>query len=84
MPQSRLVRIRSSEISEKARKELRELPKGQRRTIGYRIEQMRGNLQGDETKLKDQENRYRLRIGSYRVIFGLAGCGRFHYSIETS
>lgn len=47
--------------------------KDQRRNIGRRIELMRDNLQGDVTKLKDQGNRYRLRIGSYRVMFALVG-----------
>jgi mRNA interferase RelE/StbE len=60
-------------ISEKARRELRQLPKEMRRNIGYRIELMREDLQGDVKKLKDQPNRYRLRVGSYRIMFALAG-----------
>ena len=60
-------------ISEKARRQLRQLPKELRRNIGYRIELMREDLQGDVKKLKDQPNRYRLRVGSYRVMFTLAG-----------
>ena len=60
-------------ISEKARRELRQLPKELRRNIGYRIELMREGLQGDVKKLKDQANRYRLRVGSYRIMFALAG-----------
>jgi mRNA-degrading endonuclease RelE of RelBE toxin-antitoxin system len=60
-------------ISEKAREQLRSLPKEMRRNIGQRIEVMRDDLRGDVTKLKDRGSRYRLRIGSYRVLFVLAG-----------
>jgi mRNA-degrading endonuclease RelE of RelBE toxin-antitoxin system len=44
-------------ISDKARRQLRDLPKEVRRNIGYRIELMRENLQGDVKKLKAQTNR---------------------------
>lgn len=39
------------EISEKAREQLRELPRDQRRLIGQRIETLRHGLQGDIKKL---------------------------------
>ena len=39
------------EISEKARDQLRALPKEIRRTIGYRLEAMRKDLRGDVAKL---------------------------------
>ena len=61
------------EISEKARKQLRALPRDLRRNIGLRMEALCIDLQGDVTKLKAQDNRYRLRVGSYRVLFVLAG-----------
>ena len=60
------------ELSEKARAQLRALPKKLRRNIGRRMEAMRDDLQGDVTKLKDQGQRYRLRVGTYRVLFALA------------
>ncbi len=60
-------------ISEQTRRELRQLPKELRRNIGYRIEVMSEDLRGDVKKLKDQLNRYRLRVGSHRVMFVLAG-----------
>ena len=60
-------------ISEQARRELRQLPKELRRNIGYRIEVMSEDLRGDVKKVKDQPNRYRLRVGSHRVMFVLAG-----------
>ena len=34
---------------------------------------MSEDLRGDVKKLKDQPNRYRLRVGSHRVMFVLAG-----------
>ena len=61
------------EISGKAREQLRALPKEMRRNIGRRMEIMRDNLRGDVRKLREKANRYRLRIGTYRVLFVLAG-----------
>ena len=61
------------EISEKAREQLRALPKDVRRNIGQRMEVMRDDLRGDVLKLRDKGNRYRLRIGTFRVLFVLAG-----------
>ena len=61
------------EISEKAREQLRALPKEMRRNIGQRMETMRDDLRGDVLKLRDKGNRYRLRIGTLRILFVLAG-----------
>jgi mRNA-degrading endonuclease RelE of RelBE toxin-antitoxin system len=61
------------EISQKAREQLRALPKEMRRNIGQRMETMRDDLRGDVLKLRDKGNRYRLRIGTFRVLFVLAG-----------
>jgi mRNA-degrading endonuclease RelE of RelBE toxin-antitoxin system len=61
------------EISEKAREQLRALPKKIRRNIGQRMEAMCDDLRGDVLKLRDKGNRYRLRIGTFRVLFVLAG-----------
>ncbi len=61
------------EISEKAREQLRVLPKEMHRNIGQRMETMRDDLRGDVLKLRDKGNRYRLRIGTFRVLFVLAG-----------
>ena len=57
------------EISEKARARLRELPKEQRRLIGQRLEALQHGWQGDIKKLVASKNRYRLRVGDYRVLF---------------
>jgi mRNA-degrading endonuclease RelE of RelBE toxin-antitoxin system len=61
------------EISQKAREQLRTLPRETRRNIGRRLESMRDDLRGDVLKLRDKGNRYRLRIGTFRVLFVLAG-----------
>jgi mRNA-degrading endonuclease RelE of RelBE toxin-antitoxin system len=70
------------EISEKAREQLHSLSKELRRNIGQRMEAMRENLQGDVLKLKAQGNRYRLRVGSYRVLFVLAGDAIQVYAVK--
>jgi mRNA-degrading endonuclease RelE of RelBE toxin-antitoxin system len=44
-----------------------------RRNIGLRMEMMRDDLRGDVLKLKGKGNRYRLRVGSHRVLFLLEG-----------
>ena len=59
-------------ISEKTRQQSRALEISIRRNIGYRMELMRDDLQGDVKKLETKGNRYRLRIGSHRVLFTLA------------
>ena len=60
-------------ISQAAIEQLRALPKDLRRNIGFRIESLREDLQGDVKKLKGHPPRYRLRVGGYRVLFALAG-----------
>jgi len=70
------------EISQKARDQLRELRREVRRNIGHRLEMLCENLQGDVTKLKAQGNRYRLRVGSYRVVFVLAGTSIQVYAVR--
>jgi mRNA-degrading endonuclease RelE of RelBE toxin-antitoxin system len=59
-------------ISENALEQLRALPKELRRNIGRRMELLRDDLQGDVTKLRAEGGRYRLRVGSFRVLFVLA------------
>ena len=48
-------------------------PKVVRRQIGRRLETLAESFQGDVKKLEGQKNRYRLRVGSYRVLFRLDG-----------
>jgi mRNA interferase RelE/StbE len=63
----------SLNISERALMQLRALPKDVRRNIGMRLELLCENLQGDVLKLKPATNRYRLRVGSFRILFTLEG-----------
>jgi mRNA interferase RelE/StbE len=70
------------EVSEKARAQLRALPKEMRRNIGRRIEAIRDNLRGDVLKLRDKGNRYRLRVGTFRVLFVLAGDAIQVYAVK--
>ena len=70
------------EVSEKAREQLRALPKEMRRNIGRRIEAIRDNLRGDVLKLRDKGNRYRLRVGTFRVLFVLAGDAIQVYAVK--
>ena len=58
-------------ISEKARGQLRDLPREQRRLIGQRLEALRHGLRGDVRKLAATKNHYRLRVGDYRILFVL-------------
>ena len=60
-------------LSENARQQLRALDKTLRRNIGRRLETMRDDLQGDVRKLEAKNNRYRLRVGSHRILFTLVG-----------
>lgn len=59
------------EIKEEARQQLRALPKEQRRNIGWRINVLQNDLTGDVKKLTARTHEYRLRVGSFRVLFML-------------
>ena len=58
-------------LAEEAREQLRALPKDRRRQIGERLTLLQNNLAGDVKKLTAAENKYRLRVGKYRVFFRL-------------
>jgi len=59
------------EISEAALEQLRALTKEQRQRIGRRLDALQDDLQGDVKKLGGQAGKYRLRVGSHRVLFTL-------------
>ena len=69
-------------ISEEARDHLRALPKPIRKTIGRRLDALQNNLSGDVKKLTGREHKYRLRVGSYRVLFQLEGSTIFVYAVK--
>jgi mRNA interferase RelE/StbE len=58
-------------ISEEALEQLRALPKDLRKRIGDRLSVLESNFSGDVKKLAGAENKYRLRVGNYRVLFRL-------------
>jgi mRNA interferase RelE/StbE len=59
------------DFSEEAREELRALPREQRRRIGQKLDALQTDLQGDVKKLEGQKTKYRLRVGTYRLLFTL-------------
>jgi mRNA interferase RelE/StbE len=61
------------EIKEEARQQLRALPKEHRRNIGRRLDALQADLAGDVKKLTGRTQEYRLRVGSFRVLFVLEG-----------
>lgn len=59
------------EIKEEARQQLRALSKEYRSNIGWRLEALQTDLAGDVKKLAARTHEYRLRVGSFRVLFML-------------
>lgn len=57
------------EIKEEALGQLRALAKEHRRNIGWRLEALQTDLVGDVKKLIGRTQEYRLRVGSFRVLF---------------
>ena len=58
-------------LSEEVLQVLRAMPKDQRRAVGYRRHLLCEDLSGDVKKLAATLPAYRLRIGSFRVLFTL-------------
>ena len=69
-------------ISEEAREQLRALPKPVRRAIGQRLDALHNDFSGDVRKLTAKAHKYRLRVGSYRVLFQLEGSTIFVYAVK--
>jgi mRNA interferase RelE/StbE len=61
------------EIKEEARQQLRALATEARRNIGHRIQLLQTDLTGDVKKLTARTQEYRLRVGTFRVLFMLEG-----------
>lgn len=59
------------EIKEEALRQLRALSKEHRRNIGWRLDALQNDLSGDVKKLAARTHEYRLRVGSFRVLFTL-------------
>lgn len=60
-------------IAEEAITQLRSLSKEQRRRIGDRLTRLQHGLSGDVKKLSGKENKYRLRVGDFPVLFTVTG-----------
>ena len=58
-------------FKEEARQQLRALAKEQRRNVGRRLDALQSNLAGDVKKLMAKTHEYRLRVGTWRVLFTL-------------
>jgi len=69
-------------ISEEARAQLRALPKSLRHNIGQRLDALQNGLSGDVKKLTAREHKYRLRVGTYRILFRLEGSAIFVYAVK--
>jgi mRNA-degrading endonuclease RelE of RelBE toxin-antitoxin system len=69
-------------ITEAVRAQLRALDKPTRRNIGFRLELLCDDLQGDVKKLEAANNRYRLRVGNFRVPFTLQGSTIAVYAVK--
>jgi mRNA interferase RelE/StbE len=69
-------------FSEDAREQLRALPKAIRQRIGASLTRMQTDLSGDVKKLTGPESMYRLRVGSYRVLFRLEGNAIAVYAVK--
>jgi mRNA interferase RelE/StbE len=61
------------EFKDEARQQIRALAREHRRNIGYRLDILCTDLTGDAKKLSGRTQEYRLRIGSFRVLFLLEG-----------
>ena len=57
------------EIKEEALRQLRALAKEHRRNIGWRLDALQNDLAGDVRKLAARTHEYRLRVGTFRVLF---------------
>lgn len=69
-------------VGDEAKEQLRALPKPLRRNIGQRLELLQEGLTGDVKKLRAVQKKYRLRVGSYRVLFQLEGPAIFVYAVK--
>ncbi len=72
-------------LTNAARKELRRIPRGDRARIDVVIGSMEKNpFQGDIVKLGGESNRWRRRVGAYRIMYNLVSDERgiFIYDIK--
>jgi mRNA interferase RelE/StbE len=65
------VNGRTVEYATRAERDLAEVPAGQRGRIREAIERLADTGHGDVKKLQGRDGEWRLRVGSWRVIFKL-------------
>jgi mRNA interferase RelE/StbE len=70
------------QIKDEAREQLRALAKELRQNIGRRLEELQNDLAGDVKKLAARTHEYRLRVGSFRVLFMLEGDRIIVYAVK--
>lgn len=58
-------------ITDEALAQLRALPQDQRERISRKLDVLQAGLGGDVKKLAGQAGKYRLRVGTHRVLFPL-------------
>jgi len=58
-------------ISDEALEALDLMPKSRRQQIGYAMDGLQRMFKGDIKKLKGYDDRYRLRVGDFRIKFRL-------------
>jgi mRNA interferase RelE/StbE len=63
----------TTELKPKAIKDLKSIPLKERGQILTRLELLEDNLQGDVKKLTNHNPEYRMRSGSYRILFEVEG-----------
>lgn len=61
------------ELKPQAIKDGKKIPKTQLRRIFEKIEALQDNLTGDVKRLTNFSPEYRLRVGSYRILFEIEG-----------
>ena len=61
------------EFKPRALKDLRAIDKGEARRVIKKIKLMENDLSGDVKRLTNFTPEYRLRVGSYRVLFEVEG-----------
>ena len=61
------------EFKPRALKDLRAIDKGEARRVIEKVEALENDLAGDIKRLTDFTPEYRLRVGSYRVLFEVEG-----------
>jgi mRNA interferase RelE/StbE len=69
-------------LDDAALDQLRNLSKDVRKRVGRRLEMLADSLQGDVKKLEGQKNRYRLRVGEFRILFRLDGTMIHVYAVK--